>query len=186
MQDDTTLVSENQRRYQSRIARGKCASCSGLAANGCVRCDKCQSIMKSASKRWRQSRIVEHKCALCGVTLDKSYTYKNCPQCLVIRRAKGKIQHLKLKIEVLNAYGGCQCVCCGETILAFLSLDHVHNDGAAHRQTMAKGGNHFYRQLKKNGWPNNPPLQVLCHNCNTGRQVNGGICPHQEIRDVSI
>jgi hypothetical protein len=73
------------------------------------------------------------------------------------------------------------CACCGETEFDFLSLDHVNNDGQDHRKSLSlKGGGQFYVYLIKNGFPNDPPLQVACFNCNYGKRINGGICPHKE------
>jgi hypothetical protein len=106
-------------------------------------------------------------------------------------RAHGKRSHKKLKHQVIEAYGG-YCFCCGEADLRFLTIDHVANDGAAHRRQIAAerglknsrvgGGNHMYRWLRDNGYP--PGIQVLCANCNFGKQWNGGVCPHQVIVDA--
>ncbi len=68
------------------------------------------------------------------------------------------------------------CPHCDETILEFLTLDHVNNDGAAHRKELGwrKGGQALYPLLKKLGFPDG--FQVLCFNCNCGR--GRGVCPH--------
>lgn len=78
----------------------------------------------------------------------------------------------------MEAYGG-ECVCCGEKEGAFLSIDHVNNDGAAHRKELK--GNRIYAWLHKNGYPKDR-FRILCFNCNQGRRVNGGVCPHEEQR----
>jgi hypothetical protein len=36
--------------------------------------------------------------------------------------------------------------------------------------------------LKKRGYP--PGYRVLCFNCNRGRYLNGGVCPHEIERDM--
>jgi hypothetical protein len=79
--------------------------------------------------------------------------------------------------EALRAYGGetPNCACCGEDQLLFLALDHVDGGGRQHRKETGGGG--FYAWLRRHGYP--AGFQVLCHNCNMGRQLNGGICPHQ-------
>lgn len=86
----------------------------------------------------------------------------------------------KLKAEVLGHYGGI-CTCCGEIELMFLTIDHVNGDGAEHRRTVGDGtgfcGAEMYRWLRRNGYPDG--FQVLCANCNCGKQWNGGTCPHQ-------
>lgn len=38
--------------------------------------------------------------------------------------------------------------------------------------------NNMYRWLMKNKYPSG--FQVLCWNCNMGKQINGGVCPHHE------
>jgi hypothetical protein len=85
----------------------------------------------------------------------------------------------KTKDQVFEAYGGKRCACCGETEPLFLSIDHVNNDGAAHRKEIGeagRGGMKVYRWLIKNGFP--PGFQVLCMNCNCGKARNNGVCPH--------
>lgn len=119
--------------------------------------------------------------------------YRNSPQGVAQerkrsreeRRASAIRQRARIKLQALREYSGGdpKCSCCGESNIGFLSLDHVNNDGAAHRRalglnTSVKRGGLFYFSLKKLGWPKTPPLQVLCYNCNFGRHYNGGICPH--------
>jgi hypothetical protein len=84
----------------------------------------------------------------------------------------------RLKAEMIAAYGGA-CACCRETIPAFLQLDHIYNDGAADRllnKTSAK----LWAKLKREGWPKERH-QLLCANCNFGKLMNNGVCPHQEM-----
>jgi hypothetical protein len=88
-----------------------------------------------------------------------------------------------LKIEVISHYCDeeIKCVCCGETILEFLTIDHINNNGAEHRRRV---GPNIYNWLKKNNYPNG--YQVLCMNCNWGKRVNGGICPHKDEKKCPI
>lgn len=76
-----------------------------------------------------------------------------------------------LRREAIQEYGG-RCACCGEKDWRFLTLDHVRNDGAAHRRAIsgAKRGQKFYQALKRRGWPDKERLRVLCFNCNISRQ----------------
>lgn len=97
--------------------------------------------------------------------------------------------YLSLKIAAFEYYGGPVCICCGETEICFLSLDHKNNDGSEQRRRdcgkqSGRGGNIYYRWLKNNNYPD-LGLQVSCHNCNQGRFINGGVCPHQVLRDVA-
>lgn len=82
----------------------------------------------------------------------------------------------RLKAAVFVAYGGAVCACCGETDIRFLTIDHVDGGGMQHRKVVGKGN--FYRWLRDNNYPEG--FQVLCFNCNCGRSVNGGICPHKD------
>ena len=83
----------------------------------------------------------------------------------------------QLKEEVVKEYGG-KCVCCGEDTYEFLTIDHVHGDGAEHkRQMKAEGvGQNLYRWLKKHGYPKEN-FQLLCMNCNFAKGKYG-VCPH--------
>ena len=82
------------------------------------------------------------------------------------------------RAEVFAAYGGYKCNCCGETESLFLTIDHVHNNGAELRRSGVHGnGSAFYAWLRKNGFPDG--FQVLCMNCQLGKHRNGGVCPHQ-------
>lgn len=100
----------------------------------------------------------------------------------VAARARGAA----LKREAVDAYGG-RCGCCGEAELAFLTIDHENDDGAAFRRSRGRNargtsgnsatGQAMYAWLKREGWPSGH--RVACWNCNSGRHVNGGVCPHE-------
>jgi|SRR5688572_27083185 len=82
----------------------------------------------------------------------------------------------EIKAEAVAAYGG-ECRCCGETELAFLSLDHVNGDGKKHRQEIfgQKGGS-MWAWAKRNEYPSS--LRLLCFNCNFAEHWGG--CPHRQ------
>lgn len=110
---------------------------------------------------------------------------KSCESCLTLRRSwqstkispsRMRAYGQRLKREAFEAYGGAFCVCCGEDMFAFLSLDHVNNDGYVHGRSRKSVR---YSVLKQKGYPKDPMLQVLCFNCNCGKKVNGGVCPHK-------
>lgn len=97
--------------------------------------------------------------------------------------AKSKRYDLALRKRVIDAYGGkCACPPCGEMEFWFLCLDHVNNDGSAHRKEVGKGLA-VYRWARNNGYP--ASLQVLCHNCNMAKQY-AGKCPHQTNHQTQI
>lgn len=106
------------------------------------------------------------------------------------QKAKVKaIQHKMymdaLKMQVLQAYGGPRCVCCGEDHMECLSIDHIEGNGAAHRRELTGNpadGRNFYIWLRKNNFP--PGFRVLCHGCNfsLGRF---GFCMHTSTMQKS-
>ena len=84
----------------------------------------------------------------------------------------------KLKAGVIAAYGG-KCWCCGESHQDFLTLDHLNNDGKAHRMALNGknvGNARVYRWLRDNGYPRG--YGVACFNCNISRSLFGS-CPHR-------
>lgn len=88
---------------------------------------------------------------------------------------KDRRRNHRLRQMILDVYGR-SCACCGETIERFLTLDHIHNDGVHD----GKRGMPFYVRLKNAGFPKT--VRVLCFNCNCGRALNGGVCPHAIIK----
>lgn len=84
-----------------------------------------------------------------------------------------------LRAETIAAYGG-KCSCCGETEPVFLTIDHVNNDGGGRNRKVSGLG--FMLELKRQGYPQDA-YRLLCFNCNTGRHINGGICPHEQAHE---
>ena len=84
---------------------------------------------------------------------------------------------------VLEHYGKV-CSCCGEKNVKFLTIDHMNNDGYVQRRLDKSRRAGSYGWIVKNGFPTD--LQVLCFNCNSGKALNGGVCPHKQIPDDDI
>ncbi len=85
-----------------------------------------------------------------------------------------------LKFTVVEHYskGTMKCVCCGESLFEFLTIDHINNDGAVARKVNNRSGSSFHHWLIENKFPKG--YQILCFNCNCGKNVNGGVCPHKK------
>jgi len=90
--------------------------------------------------------------------------------------------HTKRKILVMTHYskGAPKCSCCGETILDFLTIDHINQNGTQHRKKHKITG-HIYKWLIDKHLPKG--FDVLCFNCNLSRSFpyNNGICPHKKV-----
>ncbi len=94
-----------------------------------------------------------------------------------VSNAASRRRNKEIKIEAIQRYGG-KCYCCGESFYLFLAIDHIDGSGNEERRKSGfNGGVAFYNWLKRRGWPDG--YQVACHNCNMGRHLNGGICPHE-------
>ena len=86
----------------------------------------------------------------------------------------------RLQKDVLTHYGHGKlaCVCCGEPNILFLTIDHVNGRKTEHEKKHWKHRGWMLKQyLRKNGYPEG--YQTLCWNCNSGRALNKGICPHK-------
>ena len=70
---------------------------------------------------------------------------------------------------------GNKCSCCGEKELNFLAIDHKFGGGSKERKII--GEKYFYYE---NIIKNIKKYQILCHNCNVGKWINKGKCPHKD------
>ena len=125
-------------------------------------------------------------CSLCGEERDiklfvirtdlKSRIRRTECRFCINKRSRNKWR--EIRIEIFNHYGW-ECVCCGEKIKEFLSLDHINNDGFLDKNPNGdkKSGKELYLLVKKQGFP--AKYQTLCMNCNWGKKVSG-VCPHQK------
>lgn len=131
-------------------------------------------------------------CASCNNKSVRDYRIKNAKQvrerALIYRTLnKSKISQQRKIIRdqqksiVFKHYGNkCSCPGCKETNIIFLSIDHINNDGNEYRKRFRnRGGTSQYSWIIKNNFPTD--LQILCFNCNHGKYINGGICPHVEL-----
>lgn len=177
--------------YRKEIAKqwavdGKCPNCGARPpAPDRKLCEKCLDVQLQASRRSRvknpsvfrnqyHTRKEAGLCVVCGVP-GKPRTSRSlvCEDCAKYERQRS----VRIKYQVMWKYGGV-CFCCGETAIAFLTLDHIRGDGAKLRNSgVHTGGGHFYKKLLK--LPIDPNLRVACYNCNCGRRSTG-TCPHKD------
>lgn len=98
------------------------------------------------------------------------------PDWVLSERLRARRYWFDLRQKALDHYGRA-CACCGESIDEFLSIDHMDNDGAAHRRALKTNGAGIWKWLRDSNYPAN--FQTLCMNCNFGKHKNKGICPHK-------
>lgn len=106
--------------------------------------------------------------------LDKIWRNKNKEKLTKLYKKYKKKYDLKMKNQVFEYYGR-ECVCCGESNIKFLSIDHINGKGTKHRKKIKIK---IYKWLIDNNFPKG--FQTLCFNCNWGKHLNNGICPHKE------
>lgn len=138
------------------------------------------SHVKHREKRNAFSREYQKSHPWSSYARKKRWEAKQPPELLREgKRARMVLHRERERAAVFEAYGGHICACCGETQRIFLTIDHVENDGAAHRKQI-KWGSEMFSWLRRNNFP--PGFQVLCRNCNWGKHANGGTCPHQSSK----
>src|ERR1700741_5049216 len=86
---------------------------------------------------------------------NEEFKARNLEEFKQYQSDKGRAYRFKIKAEMVAAYGG-HCVCCNETRLEFLTINHKNGGGRQHRLSIKGnarvGGIHFYFWLKKQGW----------------------------------
>ena len=137
----------------------------------CRRCSTCARIAElENNKRFKRKMLAQGRCVQCIKPNDR-VPLTLCSKCQEWKSGWGRDRLRLLKEEVFDVYGRI-CACCKESELFFLGLDHIANNG----NTDPDSGHQLYARLKREGFP--AGFRVLCHNCNLGRHLNGGTCPH--------
>ncbi len=93
-------------------------------------------------------------------------------------RAYTNARWAKVKLEGLIEYSANPpfCKCCNEKTISFLTFEHSKQDGGEHRRQIKN--NKMAQWLKTNKYPKDLGIEILCWNCQWGRKLHNGICPH--------
>lgn len=171
------------KRYNRRKRDGQCTLCDNNAVPGKTACQECLDKRASIKQVKYYKNLSRGQCIQCGGNLIDSG--KRCQTCIEKRnnwyqgsstQTKDKIRRDDNREAALQHYGD-KCICCGEDEPYFLAIDHTDGDGNAHRKKIKKYGSGFFKWLVDNNFPDG--FQILCHNCNMGKHLNGGVCPHK-------
>lgn len=149
-----------QRRRIVRLrSNGLCVSCSqSVEERGkYTRCESCRS-----KRAQRESELPA--CRTCGSTVDLLRGY--CRAC-----GYGAIN--VLRFMAMRKLGS-KCSCCKEREPLFLNFDHIARDGKWER-----GDGNIRRLYRMVIAGIRDDIRLLCFNCNLGRELNGGVCPHR-------
>lgn len=131
---------------------------------------KDKNLYREYQRNYKKSHYQEYKDKLL------SQGPEAIEQLYKLTRGYARKHKLKLRETVFSHYGN-SCACCGETEPAFLTIDHILNDGKLDRGNSERGGHGLYRKIIREEFPNT--YQILCWNCNCGKHKNNGICPHK-------
>lgn len=176
------------------IKEKQCVTCGRLhSSHNKYLCSGCKSRVfreqhPNYNKEWAQNHIdnikqAQHKYAFTHRQERNKNTReweKRNPEKALIRKISGvKKDKNNLRHDVLSYYsnGRMSCECCGEQIERFLTIDDADDFHHSYKQKIGTGIR-FYRWLRKNNYPYG--YRVLCFNCNSGRDLNNGICPHKD------
>lgn len=124
----------------------------------------------------RDKAVDDGKCAGC-FTYKTVESFKRCAACMAGNRQRVSRKQQAIKLAAMTHYSKTSkpsCACCDEDHYEFLSIDHINNDGSAHRKTIK--AHSIYGWLKKHNYPLG--FQVLCMNCNWAKGKLGH-CPHE-------
>ena len=148
-----------------------------------ARRSKFRTMPKKTFERLLPTLVKYRHCCKCNVKLTTNIVSRAAIKCghnicRTCRNHDDRMSKLRVKAATMLVYGG-KCVCCGETNLVFLTIDHIDEMGSAHRKTFRNSGagSNLYSWLKKQGYPKDN-YQILCFNCNFAKHVLG-TCPHQ-------
>lgn len=165
------MSDSTRKRRAAWVAAGLCSMCGRREpVDGGRACAECR-------KRYRGYRAKYREKGLCKCGRLPASDGETCVFCREgVKKANRRIRH-----QVIMAYGGYKCTCCGETTPEFLQIDHIDNDGAEHRRHIGKGYSVIW-WIIRNNFP--PGFQVLCANCNHAKAIYG-YCPHHREKTVN-
>jgi hypothetical protein len=137
-------------------------------------------MTKDELKELKIFRRDHGQCVHCGKTLPEGFKADTCYWCHKLGKLANNEGGWRYKIfrEVLD-HMGYLCMCCGETRWPFLTVDHRLGGGNEHRKEARKTSNEWLKEVVKDNY-DPEKYQILCLNCNLGRERNGGVCPHNE------
>ncbi len=129
--------------------------------------EKHRAVRNATAKAWRITNLDKSKAQNAQYRIDHAEHLKDYKAQRRRDRRMTVLRHYSSDVP--------SCACCGESIIEFLVIDHVHGGGGKHRkEPSVGGGSAFVDWLIKNSFPIG--FRVLCHNCNAA--VVSGPCPH--------
>lgn len=156
----------------------------------CTKCGELKSVVPNFSiyfRKDRNRRTISSFCKSCAAKNTYNYTQQNKDKVEFKEKRKkldkkrtlsginstlAKDRYKKYKKIVFDNYGNV-CSCCGETEIAFLTIEHTLHNGKQHRVSKKSA---IYKDIIDKGFPSD--LTLFCSNCNFATRY-GQPCPHQ-------
>lgn len=135
----------------------------------CFNCGKVGQEYSAPNAKW---------CTECQPSRKKIWN-RNNPEAVKKHKHDNNLKTYRQRRNAIMDLLGRECVCCGETIEVFLTVDHIHGGGNKQRKELGTtSSDAFYRwMLKQPVEQLLKDFQTLCFNCNHGKH-RMGVCPH--------
>jgi len=162
------------KQYYIYKAAGVCRRC-GEDSGGESYCEECKPIVKADKAAFNAKRRANGECIYCHKPPKKAIPGKSyCEEHKAYGRAVARRRYHRNRKKVFDHYGRA-CICCGQSQLCFLQIDHIDGGGNDHRKQIGQGN--IYNWLVKNKFP--AGYQPLCCTCNFAKgTAEDGQCPH--------
>lgn len=152
-------------------------------------CSKC-GVLKALTEFHRNRLTRDGHRSVCK-QCESSYHMAHYRRPEQSKRARLSEKHRRdaLRLKLIQRMGG-QCALCGEAEPIFLTIDHIHGGGDAHRKKI--GQSHLmWSEVLRDPWPK-LKYRLLCFNCNFGlhghteEEVKAAIARRQADRVVRL
>jgi hypothetical protein len=152
-----------------------------ICPHGVIGKSHCKECKKELTRKWKathleRSRELRRLSYRRNPERQKELYLKHRPK----MKKREKEKRATIKRIVIDHYGG-KCSCCGESEIDFLTIGHINDDGDKHREEIGQGAR-FYKKLYDANFKTEYELTVECFNCNYGKRINHGSCPHNKVR----
>ena len=124
--------------------------------------------------QWKNTECLAEDC---NNQFKSQGTWKKycCSQCNARQRERNRSK--EIKAQLFNIYGN-KCKCCGETEIAFLTLEHKLGDRVEHLKQVGNNTNMWKDAIEN---VDHERFEILCMNCNWAKG-QFGYCPHERGR----
>src|ERR1700690_1237472 len=102
-----------------------------------MKCRGCGEDRGDEDWYYRKYGLPAPYCKFCDIKRVGIRYQKNHAVIRKVENVRNLDRRKREKDAVFAAYGGYVCACCGEMEKAFLTLDHLNNDGNKHRKQVA-------------------------------------------------